>query len=107
MNRLLQQTRSRKLDSGLILIYIKYTSAAGDTQVESAGTYMEAVFGLKNIKLYSYNYDFTGVRFRYIIIHGGSSIANRTSASSGLIQGYTREEWKLMSYEQVTALPGK
>jgi hypothetical protein len=92
------------LDSGLVLSYIKYTNAAGQTQVENTDTYMEEVLGLKSIKLYSYAYDFTGVPFRYIIIHGGTDIGNRSSASSALIQGHTRREWKSMSYEQVTVL---
>lgn len=95
------------LDSGLVLSYIKYTNSSGATQVESASTYMEEVLALKSIKLYSYIYDFTGVPFRYIIIHGGTSIGNRSSASSTLIQGHTREEWKSMPYEQVTALLGQ
>jgi len=95
------------LDSGLVLSYIKYTNTAGETQVENTSTYMEDVLALKSIKLYSYTYDFTGVPFRYIIIHGGTNIANRSSASSTLIQGHTREEWKSMRYEQVTALLGK
>jgi len=91
------------LDSGLVLSYIKYTNTAGATQVENANTYMEDVLALKSIKLYSYTFDFTGVPFRYIIIHGGSSIGDRSSASSALLQGHTREEWKSMSYDQVIA----
>jgi len=91
------------LDSGLVLSYIKYTSTAGATQVESADTYMEEVLALKSIKLYSYNYDFTGVPFRYILIHGGANLGNRSAASSVLLQGHTREEWKSMSYDQVIA----
>lgn len=96
------------LDSGLVLSYIKYTNAAGATQVESAGTFMREILGLKSIALHSYYYDFTDVPYRYIIIHGGSGAGNRLQAATQLlIQGHTKEEWQAMSYEQVTALLGQ
>lgn len=89
------------LDSGLVLTYIKYTNTAGQTQVESADTYMQTVLGLKSIQLYSYLYDLTGVPFRYIVVQGGTPIGGRVAAGADLVQGYTREEWKAMSYQQV------
>ncbi len=89
------------LDSGLVLTYIKYTNSAGQTQVESADTYMETVLGLKSIQLYSYVYDLTGVPFRYIVVQGGTPLGGRLAAGNSLIQGFTKEEWKAMTYEVV------
>ena len=81
------------LDSGLVLSYIKYTNSSGQIQVENASNYIEEVYGLKSITLYSYTYDFTGTPFRYIIIHGGAGLTSgRLSTSSTLLQGYTKEE---------------
>ncbi|MFT3935050.1 MAG: hypothetical protein QM726_15595 [Chitinophagaceae bacterium] len=91
------------LDSGLVLCYIKYTNSSGATQVESASTYMEDVLALNSIQLYSYVYDFTGVPFRYIIIHGGTNVGSRLSSTASLIQGHTAAEWKAMTYDQVIA----
>ncbi len=95
------------LDSGLVLSYIKYTNAANQPQVENAGNYMEEVYGVQNIQLYSYTYDYTGIAFRYIVIHGGTSIAGRLSGSSStLINGYTKAQWQAMSYDKVISLLG-
>jgi hypothetical protein len=92
------------LDSGLVLCYIKYTNSSGKTQVESASNYMSVVLGVKVIALYSYYYDFTGVPFRYIIIHGGTAIGSRLSDSAKLLQGHTKEEWNSMSYDRVISI---
>ena len=96
------------LDSGLVLSYIKYTNTAGATQVESAGTFMREILGLKSIALYSYYYDLTDVPYRYIIIHGGAAAGNRLAAGTQpLLQGHTKEEWQAMRYEQVVSLLGE
>ncbi|MEP6747970.1 MAG: hypothetical protein ABJB86_09610 [Bacteroidota bacterium] len=92
------------IDSGLVLCYIKYTNSSGKTQIESASNYISVVLGLKTISLYSYYYDFTGVPFRYIIIHGGTAIGSRLSGASRLLQGHTKEEWNTMTYDQVISL---
>jgi hypothetical protein len=92
------------LDSGLVLCYIKYTNAASQTQVESADSSMETVLGVKSITLYSYTYNFTGTDFRYIVVHGGVNINGRSAAPSATIRGYTKAEWKAMSYDKVVAV---
>jgi len=89
------------LDSGLVLTYIKYTNPAGQTQVESADTYMQTVLAIKSIQLYSYVYDLTGVPFRYIVVHGGTALGGRVAEGSDLVQGFTKEQWKAMSYTEV------
>lgn len=89
------------LDSGLVLTYIKYTNSAGQSRVESADTYMQTVLGLKSIQLYSYVYDLTGVPFRYIVVQGGTPLGGRLAAGSDLIQGFTKAQWKAMTYEEV------
>jgi len=94
------------LDSGLVLSYIKYTNSSSQVQVENAGNYMEEVYGLQSINLYSYGYDYTGVSFRYVIIHGGSNITGRLADTSTLIRGYTKKEWQAMPYDKVMALLG-
>ena len=95
------------LDSGLVLSYVKYTNSTGQTQVENASNYVEEVYGLKTITLYSYVFDLTGTPFRYIILHGGTNVTGgRLSDASTLIQGYTKDQWKAMPYDKVITLLG-
>lgn len=91
------------LDSGLVLSYIKYTNASNVQQVESASTYMQEILSLKAINLYSYYYDLSGVPFRYIVVKGGAAINGRLSNT---LQGYTKEAWKAMSYDEVVSILG-
>ena len=96
------------LDSGIVLSYIKYSNSSNEVQVENAANYMEEVYGLKSISLYSSNYDYTGVSFRYVVVHGGTGISSgRLSAASNLLQGYTKAEWQSMPYKKAMAILGK
>jgi hypothetical protein len=92
------------LDSGMVLCYIKYSGSSNQVQVENANAYMETVFGLNSIALYSYVYDFTGISFRYIVVPGGVPITGRTAYTPGNIQGYTRAQWNAMPYEKAIAI---
>ena len=92
------------LDSGLVLSYIKYTNSAGAQQVENADSYMETVLGLKSIFLYSYLHDFSGVSYRYIVIHGGTAISGRAVQTNNTILGYTAAQWRAMAYDKAVAI---
>jgi len=93
------------LDSGLVLSYLKIESG-GQSLVVNAGIYMQEILSVGAIDLYS-SVDFTGSYYRYIIIPAGVNISGRVASSSNTIRGYTKEEWKAMSYEQVEALLDK
>jgi len=93
------------LDSGVVIGYIEYTNSASQTQVENASSYMEEVFGVGSVHLYSAYYDLTGANYRYIIIPGGGAmVAGRSANAANTIQGYTKAQWQAMTYEQVMAL---
>ncbi|MBD0367308.1 MAG: hypothetical protein ICV53_14545, partial [Flavisolibacter sp.] len=89
------------LDSGTVLTYIKITNTTTNTaSIVNADKYMDIIFSVGNIGLYSY-YNFTGLQFRYIIIPGGVR-AGRLAA--GVLQTYTKEQLRAMSYEEVMQL---
>ena len=91
------------LDSGIVLTYLKSNSSP--TQIVNANAYMDEVYSVGSINLYS-SYDYSGFSYRYIIIPGGVSIKNARVAASAL-QIYTKKQPKEMSYEDVIKLMGE
>lgn len=92
------------IDSGVVLTYIKIVDP--DTRqisIVNAGSYMEEFFSAKTISLYS-SYNFSGLGFRYVLIPGGTKSGRVTASGISIIQGYTKEQWQAMKYEQVIAL---
>ncbi|WP_147314059.1 hypothetical protein [Deminuibacter soli] len=88
------------LDSGVVLTYLTFTGSDGTQSVVNANTYFGQV-GLKpgTIELLSF-YNYTGLKFRYVIIPG--SVAGGRSTS--LLNRYTRAQLENMPYSDIITL---
>ncbi len=89
------------LDSGIVLSYIQFTDQSNNVHIQSIASLSNVMFedySLGKINFYAY-FDLTGYSYRYALIPGSLKTGNSTGNIK--VKGYTIQELKAMSYEQV------
>ena len=90
------------LDSGVILSYVNFKETDGTYHVLPTvgllGNQFFEDFSVGNINIASVG-DFSTLPYRYVVIPGSLKTGNSTGAVK--VKGYTIQELKAMSYEQV------